>query len=127
MPRPFNLGLVTQGFHDGIVGELQRAGMFVAMPQAATPDYPIVIRVQAVKADPGSRLMRYLFTWFAGAAQFEAEGAIGDASAPFAQLHAAGTRRAGIGGGDSDNLLADAARMAGQRIGKQIVDILTVR
>jgi hypothetical protein len=127
MPRPFNFSSVIATFNTALLQELGMAGLDARMPVPGLPDLPVVVKLQILKADPGSRLMRYLFTWFAGAAVFEVAGAVGDANAPFAQVRAGGTRRASWYGGNSDAMLADAARMAGQRAGKQIVAILGAR
>jgi hypothetical protein len=114
-------------FQSALVSQLVSAGMDVRMPVPGTPDMAIVIRPQLLLADPGSRLMRYLFTWFAGAAKFEAGGAIGNSQAPVAQIAGKGVRRAGVGGGDSVNLLTDAGKLAGTDMGRQIVDLLRSR
>ena len=127
LTQKIDMGPIAGTFHGALVAELTKAGLDVRMPVAGTPDQPIVVRGQFVRADGGSRIMRYFFTFFAGAAVFEAEGAVGDAGAPFAQLHAASKRRAGFGGGDSAALLNDAARLAGQEIGKQVVTTLAAR
>ncbi len=123
-PKQVDFNAVAQTFQGILVGELGRAGLDLRMPVAGTPDGELVIHGQIVRADPGSRLMRWLFTWFAGAAVFEVEGQVGDASAPFGGFHAKGTRRAGIGGGDSQQLLNDAAKLAAQESARQILAAL---
>jgi hypothetical protein len=118
---------VAQTFQATLVAELARAGLDLRMPVPGMPDQPLVIRGQVVRADPGSRLMRYLFTWLAGAAVFEAEGQVGDAAVLYGGFHAKGTRRAGFGGGDSQAMLVDAAKLAGQDSARQILATLAMR
>jgi hypothetical protein len=120
-PKQVDFGAVSQMFQATLVAELAKTGLDLRMPVAGMPDQEIVIRGQIVRADPGSRVMRYLFTWFAGAAVFEVEGQVGSATAPFNSFHAKGTRRAGVGGGDSQNLLTDAAKLAAQESSRQIL------
>ena len=126
-PKQVDLNLVNQSFQGTLVAELAKAGLDLRMPVAGVADQELVIRGQIVRADPGSRLMRYLFTWFAGAAVLEVEGQIGSAAGPFGGFNAKGTRRAGIGGGDSQKMLNDAARLAAQSAAKQILAVLAVR
>jgi hypothetical protein len=126
-PKQVDFNAVTQTFQSILVGALGRAGLDLRMPVAGTPDQEIVIRGQIVRADPGSRLMRWLFTWFAGAAVFEVEGQIGAAAGPFGGFNAKGTRRAGVGGGDSQQLLNDAAKLAAQESARQILAVLAAR
>ena len=122
-----NLDVVTQAFQASLVSDLAAAGLDLRMPVPGTMDQPLVIRGQVVRADPGSRLMRWLFTWFAGAAVFEVEGQVGDAAAPFGGFHAIGQRRAGFGGGDSQSLLMDAGKLAGKDSARQILASLAIR
>ncbi len=126
-PKQVDFNAVTQTFQNIMVGELNQAGLDLRMPVAGAPDQELVIRGQIVRADPGSRLMRWLFTWFAGAAVFEVEGQIGAAAGPFGGFHAKGTRRAGIGGGESQQLLNDAAKLAAQELARQILATLAAR
>jgi hypothetical protein len=119
---------VMQSFHNGLVGALTAQGMDVRMPVAAgLPAGALVISGQVVKADPGSQLMRWLFTFFAGGASFEVVGQVGDASGVYAQVRCVGTRRAGAFGGDSVKLMNDAAKLAGQQAAQQIAGVLTAR
>ena len=124
MPTGFDFTPVAQAYMGGLVADLSKAGLNVLMPVVGAPDQGLSIRGQIVRADPGSRLMRYLFTWFAGAAVFEAEGQFGEGTVLIGSFHAKGTRRAGFGGGDSQKMLIDAARLAGQQSAGQILAVL---
>jgi hypothetical protein len=127
MPTKLDLNAVAQSFQMSLAGELAKAGLDLRMPVAGVPDQELVIGGQIVRADPGSRLMRYFFTWFAGGAVFEVEGQVVAASVPLGQFHAKGTRRAGVGGGDSQKMLVDAARLAGQESARQILATMAAR
>ena len=128
MSPTVSVDAVMQSFHSGLVGALTAQGLDVRMPTAAgLPAGALVISGQVVKADPGSQLMRWLFTFFAGGASFEAVGQVGDANGAWAQVRGVGTRRAGAFGGDSVKLMNDAARLAGQQAAQQIAGVLATR
>jgi hypothetical protein len=115
---------IADAFMNGLAGGLTMGGL-VLQPQAPGPaDRSIVIRSQVVRADPGSRLLRYIFTWFAGAAVFEVEGQFGSPVAQLGSFHFKATRRAGLGGGDSLKLLIAGAKQAGQNSATQILTVL---
>jgi hypothetical protein len=122
--KSVDCGAVAQTFQATLAGDLAKAGLDLRMPVEGAADMELAIRGQIVRADPGSRLMRYLFTWFAGAAVFEVEGQVGGAAGAIGGFHAKGTRRAGVGGGESQNLLNDAAKLAGQASARQILAAL---
>jgi hypothetical protein len=68
-----------------------------------------------------------MFTFLAGGAIFEVEGQVLAGQVPLGRFHAKGTRNAGMGGGDSQALLVDAARLAGQDSARQILAALAAR
>lgn len=119
---------VSQSFHSALYAGLMGYGLNVQTPTSSSlPDGALFVTGQVVKADPGSQLMRWLFTFFAGGANFQALGIVGDATVSYAQFPAAGTRRAGAFGGNSVTLMNDAARLAGQQAAQNIVAILAAR
>lgn len=127
LPTKFDVRPVADCFQGALAAELAKSGIDPRMPAAGTPDHEIVIRAQIVRADPGSRLLRWAFSMFAGAASFEVEGQVGDAAAPFGQFHAETKRRWAYAGGNSQALLTDAAGQAGQRAAQQILAVLAAR
>lgn len=127
LPTKFDVRPVADRYQGALAAELAKWGLDPRMPVPGMPDQGIVISAQIVRADPGSRLMRWLFSMFAGAAAFEVEGQVGDAAAPFGQFHAEGKRRWAYAGGNSEALLTDAAGQAGQQAATQILAILTAR
>ncbi len=119
---------VSQSFLGGLAGGLAAQGLDVRMPASnEIPAGALYVNGQVVKADPGSQLMRWLFTFFAGGAQFEAIGQVGDASGSYAQFRVLGTRRAGAFGGNSVSMMNDAAKLAGQQAAQQVAGILAAR
>ncbi|HEY5486517.1 MAG TPA: DUF4410 domain-containing protein [Candidatus Limnocylindrales bacterium] len=127
LPTKFDVRPVADCFQGALAAELAKWGLDPRMPVPGMPDQGLVITAQIVRADPGSRLMRWLFSMFAGAAAFEIEGQVGDAATPFGQFHAEGKRRWAYAGGNSQALLTDAAGQAGQHAATQILAILAAR
>jgi hypothetical protein len=125
--KDFSPGWYADSFQNALVAYLTGSGLTPLMPAAGTPDQPIVITTQIIRADPGSRAMRWAFTLLAGHAVFEVQGLVGTATAPFGQFHAKGVRRWGWYGGDSEKLLSDAAKLAGESAAYQILTILAAR
>jgi hypothetical protein len=62
----------------------------------------------------------------AGYAEFEVEFQVGTAAAPFAGFVAKGTRRMSALGGNSQMMLNDAARLAGEDSARRIVQALAL-
>lgn len=119
---------VAQSFHSGLAAGLVAQGLDLRMPVSnEVPPGAIFVNGQVIKADPGSQLMRWLFTFFAGGAKFEAVGQVGDAGGTYAQFRVEGTRRAGTFGGNSVTLMNDAAKLAGQQAAQQVAGILASR
>lgn len=127
LPTKFDVRIVADCYQGALAAELAKWGIDPRMPVPGMPDQEIVIRAHIVRADPGSRLLRWMFSMFAGAASFEVEGQVGNAAAPFAQFHAEGKRRWAYAGGNSQALLSDAAGQAGQRAARQILAVLAAR
>jgi hypothetical protein len=118
---------VAQSFHAALAAGLAAYGLDVRTPASSElPAGAVFVSGQVVKADPGSQLMRWLFTFFAGGAQFEVVGQAGD-TAMTVPFRTVGTRRAGAFGGNSVSLMNDAARLAGQQAAGQIAGILAAR
>ncbi len=127
LPTKFDVRPVADSYQGALVAELTKAGLDPRMPVPGMPDQGLVIRAQIVRADPGSRWLRWLFSMFAGAAAFEVEGQVGDAAAPFGQFHAEGKRRWAYAGGNSQALLTDAAAQTGRRAALQILAAMSAR
>lgn len=123
-PTQFDPRLSANSFCQSLAGVLMAAGLNVVMPTPGAPDAPLVIRPQVLRADPGSQMMRWLFSWFAGYAVFEVGGQVGRTAGPFANFYAKGTRRMGFYGGNSVTLLNDAGKLAGVEAARQILGIL---
>jgi hypothetical protein len=104
-----------------------KAGLDLRMPVAGIADAPLIICPTILRADPGSRAMRWALTFLAGQAVSEAGGQLGTSAVPFGQVYGKGVRRWGFYGGDSQTLLNDAARMAGLRVAAQILATLAAR
>jgi hypothetical protein len=118
---------VAQSFHAALAAGLAAYGLDVRTPVGSDlPAGAVFVSGQVVKADPGSQLMRWLFTFFAGGAQFEVVGRAGD-KAMTVPFRTVGTRRGGAFGGNSVTLLNDAAKLAGQQAAGQIAGILAAR
>src|ERR1700690_310344 len=110
----------AKAFQTALVSELTKAGIDPRIPVDGGPDLDIVIRSQIVRADPGNRFMRWMFSFLAGAAVFEVQGQVGEAAPAFGSFHATGPGRVAYGGGNSQQLLTDAGRLAGEQAAKQI-------
>lgn len=126
-PTQFSPSWSAESFQRALVAELSRAGIDPRMPVAGMSDLALVISAHVMRADPGSRAKRWMFSFLAGYAVFEIVGQVGDATAPFGQFSARGVRRWGWYGGDSQALLSDAAKMAGVRAAAQILAVLAAR
>ena len=126
-PTEFSPQYSADAFQGALVSQMTRAGIAMWVPAAGIPDQSIVIVTRIVRADPGSRAMRWMFSLLAGHAVFEIQGQVGTAAMPIGQFHARGVRRWGWYGGDSQALLSDAAKMAGERAASQIVAMIAAR
>ncbi len=120
-PINFDVTMVVQSFQIELVARLSNAGLDLRMPTPGALDPGLVIRPQVVLADPGRPFE--LLTWLSsdGAAAFEVEGMVGDASAPFGHFHASGRGRATWMKQDPQQILAAAAGRAGGRAAKQVL------
>jgi hypothetical protein len=114
---------------DALATKLTKAGLTLVTPGPGTrPVSGLVVRWELVRADPGSRAVRYEWGPFAGAAVVEVEGQIFDSAVPLGHFYAQGTRRhSWFFGGNSESLLRDAAKLAGRRAAEQILDYLKAR
>ena len=115
-----------RAFQGALTNGLKRAGLHPRPPEEGLPDRPIVVTSYVKRADPGSRLVRWL-AWPAGRVVFEAAGEVGDAASLFGKFGARRVRMFGWYGGDSEVLLNDAARAADERAAVKIVAILAAR
>ena len=129
MPVKFDFGPIGQEYMTSLVTELGKVGIAAQMPALGVPDQGLVITSQVVRADPGNRFMRYLFTWFAGAAVFEVEGAFGQGTTQVGSFRAKVSKKGGFSafGGDSRKLLIAGAKQAGKDSAKQIISALAGR
>jgi hypothetical protein len=88
----------------------------------------LVIRSRIVRADPGNQFLRWALPFLAGAAVFEVDVELLDKGALLAQIHATCQRRWGFSfGGYSQDLLADAAKLAGERAAKYVLAALAAQ
>jgi hypothetical protein len=117
---------VNQSFMAALIPALQASGLDLRMPSPGTADQAFVIRGRVVRADPGSQAMRYVFSALAGFAIFEVEFQVGNAAAPFAHFVTKGTRRMSAFGGNSQMMLSDAAKLAGEESAGRIIQALAV-
>ena len=115
-----------RAFQGALTTGLERAGLHPRPPEDGLPDQPIVVTSYVKWADPGSRLVRWL-AWLAGRVVFEAAGEVGDAASLFGTFGAKKVRMFGWYGGDSEAMLSEAAKMAGERAATQIVAVLAAR
>jgi hypothetical protein len=121
-----DLAMVDQSFMSALVSALQASGLDLRMPSPGTADQAFVIRGRVIRADPGSQAMRYVFSALAGYATFEVEFQVGSAAAPFAHFVTKGTRRMSAFGGNSQMMLNDAAKLAGEDAAGRIIQALAV-
>lgn len=112
-----------RAFQGALTIELKRAGLHPRLPEEGLPDQGIVITSFVKRADPGSRFVRWL-AWPAGRVVFEAAGEVGDAASLFGKFGASKVRMFGWYGGDSEAMLSEAAKMAGERAAAQIIAVL---
>ncbi|HEX7492154.1 MAG TPA: hypothetical protein VF337_10680 [Candidatus Limnocylindrales bacterium] len=126
-PTQFDPSLAADSFERALAATLSGAGLDLRMPLPGMADPNLVVRPEIVRADPGSRSLRWMFTMLAGHAIFEVRGLVGGPAGPFGAFQGKGTRRWGIYGGDSRVLLNDAARMAGERAAAQILALLAAQ
>lgn len=118
---------VEQWLYTGLVDGLRKLGLDPRQTVPGTPDLELVLRVRVVRADPGSRGLRWLLAFIAGAAVFQIEVLATIGATPVGSVFAQGKRRWGIYGGDSQDLLQDAAKLAGQHAMTPIAALLAYR
>jgi hypothetical protein len=124
MSPKFDLQAVADSFEGSFVLELAKA-VKPRFPVAGSRDSDLVIRSRVLRADPGNQFLRWLFPFIAGSAVFEVEAEIADSRALIAKVRAHGKRRLGFHfGGDSEEMLADAAKLAGERAAVQLMAAL---
>ena len=115
-------------FRAAMIDALDEQGLEKREHKEGTPDAEIVVRAWVTDIDPGSAAERSIVGFGAGAAVFEAGGEVGDGTSVWADFQAKGVRRwTWWGGGDSADLLADAARLAGKRAARHILAALDAR
>lgn len=126
LPTKFDIARAADSFQGALILEL--ATVFEPrFPSANSPLPSLVVRSRIVRAYPGNRLARYgslvlSLLFGVGAAVFEVESqmTVNGAVLPFVRTE--GKRRWGFGfGGDSQELLADAAKLAGERAGRELL------
>jgi hypothetical protein len=130
LPAKFDVAAAADSYLGALILELAS----VVQPQfpSANASLPnLVVRSRIVRAYPGSRLARYgsgaalSLLFGVGAAVFEVESQLTANGLLVAFVHGEGKRRWGFGfGGDSQELLADAAKLAGERVGRQLLAVL---
>lgn len=98
---------------------LAMAGFEPKFPEPGSGDIGLVIRPRIVRADPGKKLLRWLVL-FAGAAVCEAHLEVSGTGEPPYQAQAVGKRRWAMYGGNSESMLIDAAKIAGERAARAI-------
>jgi hypothetical protein len=116
-------GFYASAFHDAIVDAIRGTGFRGFAPTPGVPDAEIVIRGRVTLMDPGSAVDRY-FAPFAGGAVFEPIVQIERAGIDLGEIPAKGVRRGSWFGGDSTELLKDAAVLAGRSAAEKIVALL---
>jgi hypothetical protein len=126
LPTNFDVGVAADSYQGALVFELAKV-VDPLFPVADSPDPELVVRSRIVIVDPGNRFMRWMLPLAAGAAVFEVEAQIRDNAALFAQVRAHGKRRWRPGGGISQEMLVDAAKLAGQQAAGQLLAALAKR
>jgi hypothetical protein len=131
LPTAFDVGPAADSYQGALVLELAKV-VDPLFPRPGAPEPDLVVRSRIVIANPGNRLVRYSMVLGAalgfGAAVFEVEAQIAAGGVPLALVRAQGERRWGYGfGGDSQDLLVDAARLAGERAASQLLAALASR
>jgi len=123
LPTKFDVQFVEDSFQGALVLALA-AKLNPKFPGQGSPDYDLVIRSQIVRADPGSRFLRWLLPFVAGYAVFEVEAQMTDTGVLLAHVRGHGTRRFGLHGKSSQDLLADAAKLAGEHVAEMLLDVV---
>ena len=123
LPRKFDVQFAADSFQGAFVMALAEK-LNPKFPGVGSPDYDLVIRSRIVRADPGSKFLRWLFPFVAGSAVFEVEAQLTERGALLAHIRGNGTRRFGLGGGNSQDLLADAAKLAGEHAAEMLLDVV---
>jgi len=114
----------VEAFSLAFLSELAAAGVNIQAQAEDTPGRAPVITAQVVRADPGDWYWRPL----GGHAVFEIYGQVRTPTASLGEFHASGVRRwGGILGDNSQALLSDAARLAGERAAAQVIDAIADR
>jgi hypothetical protein len=111
-------------FLEAVVDKLNKRKIASMKPGSGRTDERVVVRGRFVSADGGSRLKRYFLPFFAGAAVVTVEGEVLDSGERIATIKAKGTRRVGMVGGETGLLILEAARLAGDSFGDQLVALL---
>lgn len=123
LPRKFDVQFAADSFLGAFVMGLAEK-LNPKFPVVGSPDYDLVIRSRIVRADPGSKFLRWLLPFVAGCAVFEVEAQLTERGVLLAHVRGNGTRRFGFGGGNSQDLLADAAKLAGEHAAEMLLDVV---
>ena len=123
LPTKFDVAFVADSFQGALVLALA-AQLNPKFPGLGSPDCDLVIRSRIIRADAGSRFLRWLFPFVAGSAVFEVEAQMTDRGVLLAHVRGHGTRRFGLGGASSQDLLAGAAKLAGEHVAEMLLDIV---
>lgn len=124
LPATFDVAGVADSYQGALILELAS----VVEPRFPTDNMPLpnlVVRSRIVRASPGARygspILSFLFG--IGAAVFIVESQLAASGVPIAFVHAEGKKRWGIRfvGDSKDKLFADAAKLAGERVGRQLL------
>jgi hypothetical protein len=127
LPAKLDIQDIADTFQGAMVLELAKA-LDPRFPVAGSHDPALVVRSRVLRADPGNQALRWLLSTGVGGAVFEVEAQIADKGALLAHVHAEGKRRWGAPfGGQSHEMLADCAKLAGERAAKQLLEVLAAR
>jgi hypothetical protein len=122
--RGFDRQLVADSYQEALVLGLAMAGFDPRYPRPGPESTGPVVRSRMVRTTPGNRLLRWLLPYVAGTAVCEVEVDVSRVGAPSLHTRAAGKRRWAYFGGDSESLLVDAAKLAGEHAAQEIASTL---
>jgi hypothetical protein len=130
-PAPF-----VAAYQENLTKLLTKAGLEVTAQVPGVADQELIVTGQLVRFEKGSRWMSVLFMFGAlggllaglvGGSVFEVQGALGNATSPFVQIHSVGKMSFVTPWGKNVSGIKSAAKVAATLTSRQVTNALKAR
>lgn len=136
IPPGYEPAVFVAAFQENLAKQLTKAGLLVRYATPGIPDGELIYHGRLVRIEKGSRWMSVFFAFgllgallsgLASGSVFEVQGALGDATAPFAQIESVGKSSFVTPLGKNESGIKNAARIAGLLAATRILKALKTR